>query len=108
MEVIAFAWLLIGGLLEPVWLIALKRSNGLKDRKWGVTAIVLAIASPFFLSLAMRDIPMGTAYAIWTGIGVIGALAAGLLIYDEKVDRAKMLFVSMILIGIVGLAIGGI
>ncbi|MCL1811586.1 MAG: SMR family transporter, partial [Methanomassiliicoccaceae archaeon] len=77
----AYVWLIIGGLLEPAWVIALKKSKSFKDVKWTIATSFLIVASPFFLSLAMREIPVGTAYAVWTGIGAIGATALGIFLY---------------------------
>jgi len=108
-SVIAYVWLIIGGLLEPTWIIALKKSKNFKDRKWTVIAAVLIVASPYFLSLSMMEgIPVGTAYAVWTGIGAIGALVLGAFLYKEPVERKCLFFVFLIIIGAVGLGLGGV
>ncbi|HEV2678146.1 MAG TPA: multidrug efflux SMR transporter [Aliidongia sp.] len=99
----AWAWLLLAGLLEVMWAGALKASN--EFTRWVpnvVTAIGL-IASPWCLSRAFREIPMGTAYAIWTGIGTAGVAVVGMALYDEPVNLARMGFLGMILVGIAGL-----
>jgi len=103
----AYMWLIIGGLLEPAWILAMKKSKNFKDVKWTLATAVLIFASPFFLSLAMVEIPVGTAYAVWTGIGAIGAMILGVTLYKEKVERLRLFFISLIIIGTVGLALGG-
>ncbi|MDN5357176.1 MAG: quaternary ammonium compound-resistance protein SugE [Candidatus Methanomethylophilaceae archaeon] len=103
MELLTAVWLIVGGLLEPCWVIALKKSDSYRNRKWAVAAAILIVASPFFLSLAMLDMHMGTAYAIWTGIGAIGTMIAGYLLYQEKIDRLQIFFVFVIVAGITGL-----
>lgn len=106
-SVMAYVWLIIGGLLEPAWILAMKKSNNFTDKKWTVITAILVVASPFFLSLAMKEIPVGTAYAVWTGIGAIGATVLGALLYKESVERKRMFFIFLIIIGSVGLALGG-
>ena len=107
-SLIAYIWLIIGGLLEPAWVLAMKKSNNFKDLKWTAATGVLIFASPFFLSLAMVEIPVGTAYAVWTGIGAVGATVLGVVLYKEKVERLRLFFISLIIIGTVGLALGGV
>jgi quaternary ammonium compound-resistance protein SugE len=104
----AYAWLIIGGLLEPAWIIALKKSDNFTDKKWTVATAILVVASPFCLSLAMKEVPVGTAYAVWTGIGAMGAIALGVFLYKESVERKRLFFIFLILVGSVGLALGGI
>lgn len=101
------AWVYLGlaGLLEVVWAVALKASDGFT--RW-VPASVMAVgitASFWFLSRAFRDIPMGTAYAIWTGIGAAGVAILGMAFYDEPASLARIGFLALIVIGILGLKI---
>ncbi len=107
MELLTAVWLIIGGLLEPCWVIALRKSDSYRNRMWAVAAVILIIASPFFLSLAMLDMHMGTAYAIWTGIGSIGTVVAGCLLYKEKIERLQIFFLFVIIAGITGLQLFG-
>ncbi len=107
-DIVAMIWLIIGGMLEPIWLLALKRSDNFKNIGYSVLAVVAMIASPYCLSIAMVDIPVGTAYAIWTGLGGVGAVGTGYIFFKEKIDLKTVLFITMILIGVVGLAaLGG-
>ncbi|MGZ8814414.1 MAG: DMT family transporter, partial [Mycobacterium sp.] len=95
--------LVVAGLLEIVWAIALKRSDGL-SRLWpsviGVGGAVLSFA---LLALALRQLPAGTGYAVWVGIGAVGVALAGMILFGEVVSVARVLFLAIILVGIVGL-----
>ena len=99
------AWfiLIIAGLFETVWAVALKYSDGL-TRLWPsvITAIAMII-SLYLLALSLKSLPLGTAYTIWTGIGALGTVIYGILVFGESKDLLKLLFVMMILGGIVGL-----
>lgn len=99
------AWfcLLMAGLLEVVWAMGLKYSDSF-TRFWPSVATLVAIAASFsFLSLALKSVPFGTAYAIWTGLGAVGTLIVGILLFGESADAARLGCVFLIVIGIVGL-----
>jgi quaternary ammonium compound-resistance protein SugE len=95
--------LLIAGLLEVAWAIGLKQTDGW-TRLWpSVITALLMIASFFFLSLALRSLPLGTAYAIWTGIGAVGTALIGIFIFDEPRTAARLVCIVLIVAGIIGL-----
>lgn len=95
--------LIIAGLLEVAWAIGLKHTEGW-TRLWpSVITALLMIASFFFLSLALRTLPIGTAYAIWTGIGAVGTAMAGILVFGEPHTAARLACIVLIVAGIVGL-----
>ena len=99
------AWLLLvgAGLLEIVWAIALKYSAGF-TRFWpSAIAVVAAVVSIVMLSLAVKSLPVGTAYAVWVGIGALGVALAGILFLGESASFARLAFLTLILIGIIGL-----
>lgn len=101
------AWyLLIGaGLLEIVWAIALKSSDGF-TRLWpSVSGISAAVTSFIMLTMALRTLPVGTAYAVWVGIGAIGVALAGIFTFGESASPLRLLLLALILAGIVGLKI---
>jgi len=102
----AYFWLILGGVLEPLWVLAMKKSDNFKNRLWAALAIILIVASPACLALAMKEIPVGTAYAVWTGIGAVGTVVLGVTLYKEKVNWRGILFISLIIIGAVGLGLG--
>ncbi len=95
--------LIIAGLLEVAWAIGLKQTDGW-TRLWpSVITVSLMIASFFFLSLALRTLPLGNAYAIWTGIGAIGTALIGIFIFDEPRTAARLVCILLIVAGVVGL-----
>jgi quaternary ammonium compound-resistance protein SugE len=99
------AWLaLLGaGLLEVGWALGLKYSDGL-TRFWPTAATVIAIVLSFALmASALRSLPFGTAYAVWTGIGAVGSILVGMLIYSEPTDPVRIICLTLIIGGIVGL-----
>lgn len=99
------AWLaLLGaGLLEVGWALGLKYSDGL-TRFWPTAATVIAIVLSFTLmALALRSLPFGTAYAVWTGIGAVGSIVVGMLLYSEPTDPVRIICLMLIVAGMVGL-----
>ena len=101
------AWfvLVVAGILEIGWAVGLKYTDGF-TRLWPTVATIGAIiASMTLLGLAVRDLPVGTAYAVWTGIGTVGTVLLGILLFGEPADLLRLLFISMIVAGIVGLKI---
>lgn len=100
---LAWVYLVAAGLLEIAWAMGLKTSNGF-TRPW-ITAgtIVLMILSFVLLSLAMRSLPMGTSYAVWTGIGIVGTAILGIVFLNEPVNALRLACILLILVGIAGL-----
>lgn len=95
--------LLIAALFEIAWATGLKFSEGF-TRLWPtIGTLVALVASLACLGLAVRSIPIGTAYAIWTGIGAVGTVIIGLLYFNEPMSAARLVSVGFILIGIIGL-----
>jgi len=99
------AWVFLGiaGLLEVVWAYFMKTSNGFTKPVESTVTIVAMIISFWLLSLAMKDLPLGTAYAVWTGIGAAGAFAVGIFVLGEAATVMRVGSVLLILAGIVGL-----
>ncbi len=98
-------WLALfaAGLFEIAWALGLKCSDGL-TRFWPTVATVVAIALSFALmALALRSLPFGTAYAVWTGIGAAGSIIVGMLVYSESADPVRILCLTLIVAGMVGL-----
>jgi len=105
----AMAWiyLLLAGLLEIGWAIGLKYTDGF-TRLWPSVATALTMAASFgLLSLALRTIPMGTAYAVWTGIGAAGTAAFGMAFLGESRDVIRLVFLLLIIGGVAGLKFAG-
>ncbi|MDI2586032.1 multidrug efflux SMR transporter [Psychrobacillus sp. NEAU-3TGS] len=99
------AWLLliIAGLTEIVWAIGLKEANGFTELVPSIITIVFLVVSFFIFAKAMKTIPIGTAYAIFTGIGAAGTVIVGILWFHEEVSFGKLFFLGVLLIGIIGL-----
>lgn len=95
--------LLIAGLLEVVWAVGLKYTHGFSRLVPSVITITAMIASIALLSWAMKSQPVGTAYAIWTGIGAVGAAVAGILLLGESASAARIFSLLLIVCGIIGL-----
>ncbi len=103
----AWLYLFIAGLTEIGWAVGLKLSVGW-TRLWPSTiTAVLMVLSYVFLSLALRTLPLGTAYAIWTGIGAVGTAIAGLIYFGESREPLRLLCIALIIVGIVGLKLFG-
>ena len=99
----SWTFLIIAGILEIAWAVGLKYTEGW-TRLWpSVITGVLLIASFYFLSLAVKTLPIGTAYAVWTGIGTVGAAILGMFLFDEPRDIVRMLCIGLIIAGIAGL-----
>lgn len=99
----ALLWVIVGGFLEPVWVVGLKKYNDTRNLAWGAFAVLLMIISPCCLAFAMESISVGVAYSIWTGIGAVMTVIAGIVLYKDRIDRLKVLFIFLIIIGVVGL-----
>lgn len=99
----AWLYLLVAGLLEVVWATAMKYSEGFTRLGPSVVTLVAMIASFALLAAAMKTLPLGTAYGVWTGIGAIGSVLVGILLLGESAAPARLLFLALIVIGIVGL-----
>ncbi|MHC5230728.1 quaternary ammonium compound efflux SMR transporter SugE [Brucella sp. LJL56] len=99
------AWIYLGlaGILEVVWAYFMKKSEGFSLLTPSAITIVTMIGSFILLSIAMRSLPLGTAYAIWTGIGAVGAFLVGIFILGEAATFFRVASVSLILVGIIGL-----
>ncbi|EKM4699777.1 quaternary ammonium compound efflux SMR transporter SugE [Enterobacter roggenkampii] len=95
--------LFIAGLLEVVWAIGLKYTHGFTRLMPSVITVTAMIVSIVLLSWAMRSLPVGTAYAVWTGIGAVGAAITGILLLGESASLARIASLALIVAGIVGL-----
>lgn len=99
------AWfdLFIAGIFEVVWSTCLKYSHGFTNVMFTVLTFIGMGFSFWFLAHAVKSLPMGTAYAIWTGIGALGAVIVGVILFKEAFTLVRLFFVAMLLTGIIGL-----
>jgi quaternary ammonium compound-resistance protein SugE len=103
-----WAALLAAGLLEIGWALGLKYSDGL-TRFWPTAATVAAIALSFvMMAVALRSLPFGTAYAVWTGIGAVGSIIVGMLLYSESTDPVRVVCLALIVVGMIGLKLNSL
>lgn len=101
----AWTLLVLAGLLEVVWAVSMKLSEGF-TRLWpSVITVAFMIASFLCLALALRELPVGTAYAVWTGIGAVGTAVLGMVLFGESRDAIRLGCILLIVAGIVGLKV---
>ena len=99
------AWFLLflAGLFEIAWAVGLKYSDGF-TRFWpSLATVVTMLISMVLLAIAMRSLPVGTAYSIWVGIGAVGTVILGIVLWNEPANAARMISVGFIIVGVVGL-----
>lgn len=101
----SWIYIFIAGLMETGWVISMKYSEGFSRIIPSVMTIILMIISFGLLSKAMVDLPMGTAYAVWTGIGAVGAVILGIVFFGESVHIMRIGCISLIIAGVIGLKI---
>ena len=100
---LAWSYLVVAGALEIVWAIGLKYAAGFSRLVPSVVTIAAMLASVWFLALALRTIPVGTGYAVWTGIGSIGTAILGMILFAEPATAARLACIGLIVAGIAGL-----
>jgi quaternary ammonium compound-resistance protein SugE len=99
------AWLILlaAAVLEITWALALKESAGFTKVIPSVIGVVTAVGSVGLLMLALRDLPVGTAYAVWTGLGAVGVALAGILLFEESASAARLACLAVVFAGVAGL-----
>lgn len=102
---LAWMYLLVAGLLEVGWALGLKYSEGFTRLVPSIFTVIGMILSFVFLSLALKTIPLGTAYAVWTGIGAVGTVILGIVLLGEPAEVLRLVCVGLIIAGVVGLRI---
>lgn len=109
MSMIGLAWVIVGGFLEPVWVLGLKKYSDTHSIYWFLFTILFMYLSPMCIGFAMGDgMSVGIAYSIWTGIGAVCAVIVGYILFKERLERIKVLLVMVIIIGVVGLEISSV
>ena len=94
---------MVAGLLETGWAIGLKYTDGFTRPLASILTFAAMVGSMILLGLATRTLPIGTAYAIWVGIGAVGAVVLGIILFDEPRDFWRMFFVGLLIVSLVGL-----
>ena len=95
--------LIIAGLFEVGFTTCLKLSNNFSNLKWSAAFLACILLSFFFLNKAIQTLPMGTAYAVWTGIGAVGSAIIGIILFKESSDFWRIFFIFLLIMSIVGL-----
>ncbi|BAK58077.1 multidrug efflux SMR transporter [Lactococcus garvieae] len=101
----SWIFLFLAGIFEVVWASTMKLSQGFSILKYDILTIVGMLVSFGFLTLAMKKLPLGIAYPIWTGIGAVGAILVGALIFKDKVPSLTWIFVLMLVVGLIGIKV---
>lgn len=99
----AWIYVVIAGLFEIGWAIGLKQSEGFSKPLPTVLTIAAMITSIVLLALGLRTLPVGTAYAVWTGIGAAGTVIVGMLLFNEPVEVLRLVCIGLIIAGVIGL-----
>lgn len=104
-----YAWLIlvVAGVFETGWAVGLKYTQGFTRLGWSVATGVMIVISMGLLGVAARYLPLGTAYAVWTGIGAVGTVVLGIMLFGESAAVARLACVGLIIAGIVGLKFVG-
>lgn len=97
--------LFLAGLLEVVWAIGLKFTDGFTRLTPSIVTLIAMAGSFYLLSLSIRTLPLGTAYAVWVGIGAVGAAIGGIVIFHESISVLKVVSLLLVVAGIIGLKI---
>lgn len=101
------AWIMLGiaGVFEVAWATCMKYSEGFTKFGWSLLTFAGMAASFLLLARATKTLPLGTAYAVWTGIGALGSVIVGILLFQEPVTAGRLVFAALLLIGIIGLKV---
>lgn len=99
----AWIYIIMAGLLEIVWVIGLKYSHGFTKIIPSIVTVVIIFFSFLLLSKALHSIPLGTGYAIFTGLGTVGTVVTGMLFWGETINPLKVFFVVLMILGIIGI-----
>lgn len=103
----AWSLVLASGAFEILFSVQMKESDGFRQWVPSAIAVVAGLISIWLMTLSLRTLPLGVAYAVWAGIGTVGAAIAGALLYSEQFTVARITFVALIVVGIVGLQLQG-
>jgi len=100
-----WAWiaLVASGVVDVAWALAMKKADGFRDPFWALVSVVLLIVFVALLIKALEVLPLGTAYAVWTGIGAVGSVTVGILVFGEPATAMRLFWIALVLAGIVGL-----
>ena len=99
----SWIYILIASVFEVCWAVGLKYSDGFKNLKASIFTVITMILSYVFLAMGAKHLPIGTAYAVWTGIGAFGTAVYGIFFFNEPKELLRVFFLFVIIVGIIGL-----
>ena len=99
----AWVFLVMSGILDVAWALSMKKADGFQNTGWSAVSLLLLTAFVYFLTRALQVLPVGSAYAVWTGIGAAGSAVLGILIFDEPATLMRFFWVVVIVVGTIGL-----
>jgi quaternary ammonium compound-resistance protein SugE len=101
------AWLIlfIAGLFETAWVVGMKYSQGFTKSGWSIFTVISIFISMGLLAYSLKELPIGTAYAVWTGIGAVGTAILGIYLFNESRELIRLVCIFLIIIGITGLRV---
>ncbi|MGE5556498.1 MAG: DMT family transporter [Methanocella sp.] len=103
MKVGAWTWVLLGGIFETAWAVTMKYSEGFTQIFWTAATLAFLGCSIYLLNGGMkRGVPVGGGYAVWVGIGAVGSIIMGLILFAEPLDSTRLAFAALIIVGIIG------
>jgi quaternary ammonium compound-resistance protein SugE len=100
---VAWSALLTAGVLDVLWAVSMKYADGYSKLGWSILSLLLLAAFVFLLGRSLQVLPVGTAYAVWTGIGAVGTVFMGVALFGESLDAVRIGCIALVLLGIVGL-----
>ncbi|HEX6002318.1 MAG TPA: multidrug efflux SMR transporter [Hyphomicrobiaceae bacterium] len=100
---LAWVALVVSGLVDVAWALAMKKADGFANPAWSAISLVLLAIFVYLLTKALQVLPVGTAYAVWTGIGAAGTVIAGIVLFSEPASAARIFFIATVVAGITGL-----
>jgi len=98
-----WVFLLLSGFIDVGWALSMKKANGFSNPGWSMVSLMLLAAFVYLLTKALQVLPVGTAYAVWTGIGAAGTVMAGIFLFAEPATVARLVFIAIVVAGIIGL-----
>ncbi|MDR2698108.1 MAG: QacE family quaternary ammonium compound efflux SMR transporter [Candidatus Methanoplasma sp.] len=98
-----WSWVIVGGTFETGWALCMKMSEGFTDIPWTIATLILIFVSVYLLDCGLkRGIPVGSGYAVWVGVGGIGGIVMGIIVFGDSMLWSRLMFAAIIIIGIIG------
>jgi quaternary ammonium compound-resistance protein SugE len=102
---LAWTYLVASGLIDVAWALSMKKAEGFTNPLWSAISVLLLAMFVYLLTKALQVLPVGTAYAVWTGIGAVGSVMAGIVLFAEPASAMRLLFIAIVAAGIIGLKV---